>query len=65
VSTGKETLNQIAKARGTSVAHIVAVSKAGPESQANLAKLLAWAAHPGTKRKGIVYYTSKGPVVGA
>ena len=65
VSTGKETLNQIAKARGTSVAHIVSVSSAGPESAANLSKLEAWAAHPGTKRKGIVYYTSNGPVQGA
>src|SRR5215831_11020376 len=30
VSTGNETLNQIAKGRNTSVAHIVAVSQAGP-----------------------------------
>jgi hypothetical protein len=65
VSTGKETFNQIAKSRGTSVAHIVAVSKAGPESQANLAKLIEWAAHPGTRRKGVVYYTTRGPVEGA
>jgi hypothetical protein len=64
VSTGKETLNQIARGRNTSVAHIVAVSKAGPESAENLAKLVAWARHPGTKRKGIVYYTSHGPVEG-
>jgi cytoskeletal protein RodZ len=65
VSTGKETLNQIAKGRNTSVAHIVAVSSAGPESKDNLAKLLDWAKHPGTRRKGIVYYTSSGPVQGA
>jgi len=65
VSTGKETLNQIAKGRNTSVAHIVAVSTKGPESKENLAKLLAWAKHPGTRRKGVVYYTSKGPVEGA
>src|SRR5215468_2710343 len=64
-STGKETLNQIAKSRHTSVAHIVAVSKASPESKDNLAKLLSWAAHPGTRRKGVVYYTAKGPVQGA
>ena len=65
VSTGKETLNQIAKGRNTSVAHIVAVSSAGPESKDNLAKLLDWAKHPGTRKKGIVYYTSSGPVEGA
>src|SRR5215831_2171208 len=65
VSTGKETFNQIAKARHTSVAHIVSVSKASPESKANLAELLKWAAHPGTRRKGVVYYTAKGPVEGA
>jgi hypothetical protein len=65
VSTGKETLNQIAKGRNTSVAHIVAVSSSGPESKENLAKLLAWAKHPGTRKKGIVYYTSSGPVEGA
>jgi hypothetical protein len=65
VSTGKETLNQIAKARNTSVAHIVAASTAGPESKDNLAKLVAWAKHPGTRRKGIVYYTSSGPAEGA
>jgi hypothetical protein len=64
-STGKETLNQIAKARGTSVAHIVAVSSASPESKANLAKLTDWAKHPGTRKKGIVYYTSNGPAEGA
>ena len=57
-STGKESLNQIAKSRNTSVAHIVAVSEASPENKANLAKLLAWAKHPGTRRKGVVYYTS-------
>jgi len=65
VSTGKETLNQIAKSRNTSVAHIVSVSRKGPESKENLAKLVAWARHPGTRRKGIVYYTSHGPVEGA
>lgn len=65
VSTGKETLNQIAKARNTSVAHIVSVSNSSPESKDNLAKLTAWAAHPGTRRKGVVYYTSKGPAEGA
>lgn len=64
VSTGKETLNQIAKSRHTSVAHIVSVSKAGPEDKENLARLLKWAAHPGTRRKGVVYYTAKGPVEG-
>lgn len=58
VSTGKETLNQIAKSRNTSVAHIVAVSKAGPEDKSNLDRLLKWAAHPSTRRKGVVYYTS-------
>ena len=63
-STGKETLNQIAKSRNTSVAHIVAVSSTSPESKANLAKLLDWAKHPGTRRKGVVYYTSKGPAEG-
>jgi len=57
VSTGKETFNQIAKADHTSVAHIVSVSKKSPESEANLDKLLAWASKPGTRRKGIVYYT--------
>jgi len=58
VSTGKESLNQIAKSRGTSVAHIVAASKASPESKANLAELTRWASHPGTRRKGVVYYTT-------
>jgi cytoskeletal protein RodZ len=65
VSTGKETLNQIAKARNTSVAHLVAVSTAGPESKDNLAKLVEWAKHPGTRRKGVVYYTGQGPAEGA
>lgn len=58
VSTGRESLNQIAKARGTSVAHIVAVSRAAPEKGPNLERLLDWAAKPGARRKGIVYYTS-------
>jgi hypothetical protein len=57
VSTGKETFNQIAKADHTSVAHIVSVSKKSPENEANLDKLLSWAARPGTRRKGVVYYT--------
>jgi hypothetical protein len=57
VSTGKETFNQIARADHTSVAHIVSVSKKSPESEANLDKLLAWASRPGTRRKGVVYYT--------
>lgn len=65
VSTGKESFNQIAKARNTSVAHIVSVSKAGPEDAENLRKLEAWANHPGTRRKGVVYYTSGGPAEGA
>lgn len=58
VSTGKESLNQIAKSRHTSVAHIVAVSRAAPEKGPNLERLLDWAAKPGARRKGIVYYTS-------
>ena len=57
VSTGKETLNQIAKARNTSVADLVSISKNSPEDAANLAKLTAWAAKPGSRRKGVVYYT--------
>jgi len=56
VSGGKESLNQIAKANGTSVAHIVAVSRAAPENRANLDKLLDWASKPGARRKGVVYY---------
>ena len=58
VSDGKETLNQIARRRRTSVAHILAVSLAAPENRANLNRLDAWAKHPSTKRKGVVYYTS-------
>ena len=57
VSTGKETLNQLAKANGTSVAHIVAVSRQGPEKRENLDRLLDWASHPGRRLKGVVYYT--------
>ena len=56
VSGGKESLNQIAKANGTSVAHIVAVSRAAPENRANLDRLLDWASKPGARRKGVVYY---------
>jgi len=56
VSGGKESLNQIAKANGTSVAHIVAVSRRAPENRANLDRLLDWASKPGTRRKGVVYY---------
>ena len=58
VSTGKETLNQIAKADRTSVAHIVSVSRSSGENDPNLDKLQAWAAHPHTRRRGVVYYTN-------
>jgi hypothetical protein len=57
VSTGKESFNQIAKARDTSVAHLVSASEGAGEDKANLDKLHKWASHPGTRRKGIVYYT--------
>jgi len=56
VSGGAKTLNQLAKERGMSVAQIVSLSEASGENATNLAKLKAWAAHPGTKRKGVVYY---------
>jgi hypothetical protein len=58
VSTGKETFNQIAKARDTSVAHLVSASEGAGEDKANLDRLHKWAQHPGSRRKGIVYYTS-------
>ena len=63
VATGTETLAQIAKARGTTVAHIIAVSKSssghGGENAANLKKFLAAAAKPNTKLpKGTIYYTT-------
>lgn len=57
VSTGKETLNAIAKARHTTIGDILAVAKDSPETAKNLAELEAWAAHPGSRRAGVVYYT--------
>lgn len=56
-STGKESLDQIAKAKGTSVAKIVSDSEAGGEDKANLDKLHKWASHPRKREKGVVYYT--------
>lgn len=59
VATGTESLNQIAKARGTTVAHIIAITKASHIDDKNLKAFLAAAAHPGRKLpKGTVYYTS-------
>lgn len=57
ISTGKESLDQIAKASGTSVAKIVSDSEAGGEDKGNLDKLHSWAGHPRKREKGIVYYT--------
>ena len=56
-SQGNRSLNQIAKDNNTSVAHIVSLSKAAGESGTNLAKLEAWARKPGTRPKGVVWYT--------
>jgi len=57
VSDGKQTLNQIAKAAGTSIPQLLADARSAPETGANLAKLEEWAKHPARKEKGIVYYT--------
>lgn len=59
-ATGKESLAQIAKSRHTTVAHIVATTKASKEiNSANLAKFLQAAASPNKPLpKGTVYYTS-------
>lgn len=59
-SNGKQSLAQIAKSRHTTVAHIVAVTKASKEiDPANLKKFLAAAKSPDKPLpKGTVYYTS-------
>ena len=59
VATGEDTLTAIAKERGTTVAHLIAVTKAAPISAENLKKFLAAAAHPNRKLpKGTVFYTT-------
>ena len=58
VSTGKESLNQIARASGTSIADLIRLAGKAPESDKNVAELTAWAKHPGQRRKGVVYYTA-------
>ena len=60
VSTGTQSLAEVAKQRHTTVAHLIAVTKTSKEiSPANLKKFLAAAGHPNEKLpKGLVYFTS-------
>lgn len=62
VATGKETLAEVARARHTTVAELVAVTRASREiSPENLRKFLAYAKHPNRKMPaGLVYYTATG-----
>ena len=57
VSDGKRSLNEIARSDHTSVADIVSASEAAHETEPRLDKLQAWARHPRTRCRGVVYWT--------